>query len=132
MGITRRNGDRLGVSAVTIQTNHLAGLAELLGTTAARVTLGACHQIVQADPVADLVSFHAFADGLDRSRYLMTGHQWKRGHRAGSRLVVHVGAADAGRSNRDNHLARTGVRFGQLDLSEGRACGHDLEGFHGA
>jgi len=75
MGISGRNGDRLGVPALPVETDHLAGPTELLGAAAARATLGACHQVVQADPVADLVGFHFVADGLDGTRYLVAGNQ---------------------------------------------------------
>ena len=112
------------------QTDHLAEIAELLGTAAARATLAAGDQIMQTHPVTDLVSSDTVADGLHAPRHLMPGDQRKLRYRTGSRLVVNVGATDPGCLDRDAYLTGARIPFGQLGLQEGSPRGLDLEGFH--
>ena len=112
VGVARRHADELGVAAVAVLADHLAGRAELLAARAAVDALAAGDEVVQADAVADARRRHAGADrGDDAGDFVAERERVAGGADAGT--VVRVRVADAG--GLDAHEQFAGAWRGRVE-----------------
>jgi hypothetical protein len=92
--------------------------AQVLASLAAAGASPAGPRGIDRDPVAGLDAGHARTGGGDDPGGLVAGDQRLADHEAAVaavEVVVHVGAADAGRAEPDQHLAGAGLRRGHVD-----------------
>ena len=74
-GVLRRDDDRLCVSALAVESEHLARHAELFGAAYARRAPAAPRQVVERHPITDGHTGNTLTQFGDDPRHLMSGDQ---------------------------------------------------------
>jgi hypothetical protein len=132
MSIASRKSDGLGIPALTVESEHLTGLAELLGADAAPLAHPTGHEVVQADPFPDRHRIHPGTQSDDRPSDLVPRHERQCIDRSGAGAVVDVRPTDSCSFDPNDYLPRPRHGIGQVDGSKWASRCSDGEGPHGA